>query len=233
MNVLAIDTSNLVMGISVLKDGIVTGEIITNLKKNHSIRLMRAVDELMKETGTAPADLDRIAVAQGPGSYTGVRIGVTVAKTLAWTLKKELVGVSSLEVLAQNGKYFDGLVVPLFDARRTQLFTGLYGREDGEFKNLAADRIILRAEWLEVLKTYNRRVLFIGTDLPLHQEAIADAMGDLAVFGTAGDNIPKPSELARLGMEKDPEADVHAFVPSYLQLAEAEVNWLKAQNKQV
>ncbi|MFC7372423.1 tRNA (adenosine(37)-N6)-threonylcarbamoyltransferase complex dimerization subunit type 1 TsaB [Fictibacillus iocasae] len=232
MNVLAIDTSNLVMGVSVLKDGIVAGELITNLKKNHSIRLMPAVDELMKETATQPAELDRIAVAQGPGSYTGVRIGVTVAKTLTWTLKKELVGVSSLEVLAQNGKYFDGLVVPLFDARRTQLFTGLYGEEDGAFKNILSDRIILRDEWLQELKTHDRRILFIGTDLPLHQEAIQNALGSQAVFGTAGDHIPKPSELARLGIEKEPVKDVHEFVPTYLQLAEAEVNWLKAQNKQ-
>jgi tRNA threonylcarbamoyladenosine biosynthesis protein TsaB len=95
MKVLAIDTSNLIMGIAVLDNGKVLGEYITNLKKNHSIRVMPAIEELMKETGVKPAELDRIVVAKGPGSYTGVRIGVTIAKTLAWTLKKELVGVSS------------------------------------------------------------------------------------------------------------------------------------------
>ncbi|MDM5318258.1 tRNA (adenosine(37)-N6)-threonylcarbamoyltransferase complex dimerization subunit type 1 TsaB [Fictibacillus sp. b24] len=231
MKVLAIDTSNLVMGISVLDEGKVHGEYITNLKKNHSIRVMPAIEEVLKETGVKPADLGRIVVAKGPGSYTGVRIGVTIAKTLAWTLKKDLVGVSSLEVLAQSGKYFDGFVVPLFDARRTQLFTGLYGQdESGEFQNLWEDRIILLSDWLEKLKTLDKRILFVGNDLPLHQDTIKEVLGDQAVLGTVSDHNPRPSELGRIGMLRDPD-DIHSFTPSYLQLAEAEVNWLKSQGK--
>ncbi|MFG6497581.1 tRNA (adenosine(37)-N6)-threonylcarbamoyltransferase complex dimerization subunit type 1 TsaB [Fictibacillus sp. UD] len=231
MKVLAIDTSNLVMGISVLDEGKVLGEYITNLKKNHSIRVMPAIEEVLKETGVKPADLDRIVVAKGPGSYTGVRIGVTIAKTLAWTLKKDLVGVSSLEVLAQSGKYFDGSVVPLFDARRTQLFTGLYGQdESGEFQNLWEDRIILLSDWLEKVKTLDKRILFVGNDLPLHQDTIKEVLGDQAVIGTVSDHNPRPSELGRIGMLRDPD-DIHSFTPSYLQLAEAEVNWLKSQGK--
>ena len=167
MKVLAIDTSNLVMGIAVLDNGKVLGEYITNLKKNHSIRVMPAIEQLMEETGVKPADLDRIVVAKGPGSYTGVRIGVTIAKTLAWTLKKELVGVSSLEVLAQGGKYFGGYTVPLFDARRTQVFTGLYGNGDnGQLQTVLEDRIILLKDWLEELQKLEEKILFIGNDLP-------------------------------------------------------------------
>ncbi len=231
MKVLAIDTSNLVMGISVLDEGKVLGEYITNLKKNHSIRVMPAIEEVLKETGVKPAELDRIVVAKGPGSYTGVRIGVTIAKTLAWTLKKELVGISSLEVLAQSGKYFDGYTVPLFDARRTQLFTGLYGRNDsGEFQNLWEDQIILLKDWLEKLQTLDKKILFVGNDLPLHQETIQNVLGDQAVFGQVSDHNPRPSELGRIGMTSEP-VDIHSFTPSYLQLAEAEVNWLKSQGK--
>jgi tRNA threonylcarbamoyladenosine biosynthesis protein TsaB len=231
MKVLAIDTSNLVMGIAVLDEGKVLGEYITNLKKNHSIRVMPAIEQLMKETGVNPADLDRIVVAKGPGSYTGVRIGVTIAKTLAWTLKKELVGISSLEVLAQSGKYFNGLTVPLFDARRTQLFTGLYGQAvSGEFENLWEDRIILLKDWLEKLQTTDKKILFLGNDLPLHQETISEVLGSQAVFGNVSDHNPRPSELGRIGMQREPD-DIYAFTPSYLQLAEAEVNWLKLQGK--
>jgi tRNA threonylcarbamoyladenosine biosynthesis protein TsaB len=231
MKVLAIDTSNLVMGIAVLDEGKVLGEYITNLKKNHSIRVMPAIEEVLKETGVKPADLDRIVVAKGPGSYTGVRIGVTIAKTLAWTLKKELTGVSSLEVLAQIGKYFDGYTVPLFDARRTQVFTGLYGQnETGNFQNLWDDRIILLKDWLEKLQTLDKQILFVGNDLPLHQETIKDVLGELAVFGYVSDHNPRPSELGRIGMKQDPD-EIHSFTPSYLQLAEAEVNWLKSQGK--
>jgi tRNA threonylcarbamoyladenosine biosynthesis protein TsaB len=231
MKVLAIDTSNLVMGIAVLDEGKVLGEYITNLKKNHSIRVMPAIEQLMKETSVSPAELDRIVVAKGPGSYTGVRIGVTIAKTLAWTLKKDLVGISSLEVLAQSGKYFDGYTVPLFDARRTQVFTGLYGKADsGEFENLWEDRIILLKDWLEMLQTSDKKILFVGNDLPLHHETIAEVLGSQAVFGQVSDHNPRPGELGRIGMLKKPD-DIHSFTPDYLQLAEAEVNWLKAQGK--
>jgi tRNA threonylcarbamoyladenosine biosynthesis protein TsaB len=231
MKVLAIDTSNLVMGISVLDEGKVLGEYITNLKKNHSIRVMPAIEEVLNETGVKPAELDRIVVAKGPGSYTGVRIGVTIAKTLAWTLKKDLVGISSLEVLAQSGKYFDGFTVPLFDARRTQLFTGLYGENDaGDFQNLWEDRIILLKEWLEKLQTLDKKILFVGNDLPLHQDTIKEVLGDQAVLGQVSDHNPRPSELGRIGMMREPD-DIHTFIPSYLQLAEAEVNWLKSQGK--
>ncbi|GGB71571.1 tRNA (adenosine(37)-N6)-threonylcarbamoyltransferase complex dimerization subunit type 1 TsaB [Fictibacillus barbaricus] len=231
MKVLAIDTSNLVMGISVLDEGKVLGEYITNLKKNHSIRVMPAIEEVLNETGVKPAELDRIVVAKGPGSYTGVRIGVTIAKTLAWTLKKDLVGISSLEVLAQSGKYFDGFTVPLFDARRTQLFTGLYGQNDaGDFQNLWEDRIILLKDWLEKLQTLDKKILFVGNDLPLHQDTIKEVLGDQAVLGQVSDHNPRPSELGRIGMMREPD-DIHTFIPSYLQLAEAEVNWLKSQGK--
>ena len=87
---------------------------------------MPTVEALMKECGVSPSELSKIVVAKGPGSYTGVRIGVTIAKTLAWTLSIPISAVSSLETLAANGQYFDGYISPLFDARRGQVYTGLY-----------------------------------------------------------------------------------------------------------
>ena len=93
---------------------------------------MPAIQTLMKDCERVPADLTKIVVAKGPGSYTGVRIGVTIAKTLAWTLKIPLVGISSLEILASGtGRYFDGYVSPLFDASRGQVYTGLYQYQNG------------------------------------------------------------------------------------------------------
>src|SRR5574342_1006942 len=127
MTVLAIDTSNYALGVALLEENQVLGEYITNLKKNHSVRIMPAIQTLMKDCERVPADLTKIVVAEGPGSYTGVRIGVTIAKTLAWTLNIPMSGVSSLEVAAASaGRYFDGYVSPFFDARRGQIYTGLY-----------------------------------------------------------------------------------------------------------
>lgn len=109
MTILAIDTSNLTLGVALIKDGKVIAEHISHLKKNHSVRAMPAIDELLKECGLKPSDLTQIAVAKGPGSYTGVRIGVTIAKTLAWSLNIPVKTVSSLEVLAANGRFFPRL----------------------------------------------------------------------------------------------------------------------------
>ncbi|MBM7705085.1 tRNA (adenosine(37)-N6)-threonylcarbamoyltransferase complex dimerization subunit type 1 TsaB [Metabacillus iocasae] len=231
MKTLAIDTSNLVMGIAVVEDDQVIGEVVTNLKKNHSVRLMPAIETLLKECSIKPKELDRIVVAQGPGSYTGVRIGVTIAKTLAWTLNIPLVGVSSLEVLAANGRYFDGVICPLFDARRQQIFTGLYRyAENGKLVEEVEDQLIINKDWLKKIKANHQKVLFLGNDVKLHEEVIKSELGELAVIAPYTQNNPRPSELAFIGMQKEPN-DVHTFVPNYARLAEAEANWLASQNQ--
>ena len=110
MNVLAIDTSTNVLGVAVANEKGIVGEQITFTKRNHSVRAMPSIEAILKECGLKPKDLDKIVVAKGPGSYTGVRIGVTIAKTLAWSLGIPLSGVSSLEALALNERYFNGLI---------------------------------------------------------------------------------------------------------------------------
>ncbi|MBD8070695.1 tRNA (adenosine(37)-N6)-threonylcarbamoyltransferase complex dimerization subunit type 1 TsaB [Bacillus sp. PS06] len=230
MKVLSIDTSNLVLGIALVEEDKVIGEYITNLKKNHSVRVMPAIEQLMLECDVKPSELTKIVVAKGPGSYTGVRIGVTIAKTLAWTLKIPLVGVSSLEGLAANGRYFDGMISPIFDARRGQVYTGLYSYTEDKLVLHKDDQIIQLTEWLDFLKQNHQKILFIGNDLHLHKDVIQEQLGDLAFFAQVTSSNPRPSELAFLGMTKK-EEDVHTFVPNYIRLAEAEANWLAA-NKQ-
>lgn len=228
MKALAIDTSNLTMGVAVIDENIIIGEYITNLNKNHSVRLMPAINDLMKEVGIEPKQLDRIIVAHGPGSYTGVRIGVTVAKTLAWALQIPIVGVSSLEVLAYNGQLFDGVVSPLFDARRGQVYTGLYARNNQQLGTIKEDRIILLKDWAEELKQQTEKVLFLGNDVPQHEAMINEILQEQAVIASPSLFNPRPSELALIGVKKEPQ-DVHTFVPNYVRLAEAEANWLAAQ----
>nr|WP_304219766.1 tRNA (adenosine(37)-N6)-threonylcarbamoyltransferase complex dimerization subunit type 1 TsaB [Fredinandcohnia onubensis] len=225
MKVLAIDTSNYVLGVAIVDEEKVIGEVITNLPKNHSVRVMPTIEQLMKECGIKPKELERIVVAMGPGSYTGVRIGVTIAKTLAWSLQIPLVGVSSLEVVAANGRHFNGFISPLFDARRGQVYTGLYQYEGKRLTCVEEDKIILLADWLEELRKRETPVLFIGNDLVIHKEQIETDLEQFAYVAPYTDWNPRPSELAVLGMEKAP-VDVHTFVPNYIRLAEAEANWL-------
>ncbi|MBS4175832.1 tRNA (adenosine(37)-N6)-threonylcarbamoyltransferase complex dimerization subunit type 1 TsaB [Bacillus sp. FJAT-49736] len=228
MKVLAIDTSNEVLGIALLEEGKVIGEYITNLKKNHSIRVMPAIQQLLHECDTVPSDLGKIVVAKGPGSYTGVRIGVTIAKSMAWSLQIPLVGVSSLALMALVGRYFDGYLSPLFDARRGQLYTGLYRYQNEKLETVKNDTNILAVDWAESLKEYKKKILFIGNDTSIHKATLQEILGEQAVFAKITENNPRPSELALLGMDL-PGEDIHSFVPNYIRLVEAEAKWLEAR----
>lgn len=229
MTILAIDTSNNALGVALLDNDIVLGEYITNLKKNHSIRIMPAIQTLMKDCGRTPREISKIVVAKGPGSYTGVRIGVTIAKTLAWTLNIPLVGVSSLEILASGvGRYFNGFVSPLFDARRGQVYTGLYQYDAGQLVVMQKDELVMMVDWAEKLKASSEPILFVGNDLHLHRPVIEQVLGSQAIYAAIPEQNPRPSELAMLGKNKQGE-DIHSFVPNYIRLAEAEAKWLEAK----
>jgi tRNA threonylcarbamoyladenosine biosynthesis protein TsaB len=234
MTILAIDTSNYPLGVALIEDNQVLGEYITNLKKNHSVRIMPAIQTLMKDCERVPAQLTKIVVAKGPGSYTGVRIGVTIAKTMAWSLKIPLVGISSLEVIAAGaGRYFDGYISPLVDARRGQIYTGLYQYQNGVLTIAKEDRLVLSADWAVALKEEIKKpILFVGNDLPLHQAVFEATLSSQAKFSAITEHNPRPSELALLGKDKQGE-DIHSFVPNYIRLAEAEAKWLEANGKTI
>lgn len=228
MKVLAIDTSNYPLGIAVIDHEKVIGEYITNVKKNHSIRVMPSIETVLKDCDLTPKDLTKIVVAKGPGSYTGVRIGVSIAKTLAWTLNVPLVGISSLEILAAStGRYFPGAVSPLFDARRGQIYTGLYQYKEGNLETVQEDQNLQSRNWAAQLKELEKPVLFVGNDLPLHRPIIEEVMGEQAHFAALTEHNPRPSELAFLGMNREGET-IHTFVPNYIRLAEAESKWIEA-----
>ncbi|MHA7768572.1 tRNA (adenosine(37)-N6)-threonylcarbamoyltransferase complex dimerization subunit type 1 TsaB [Bacillus atrophaeus] len=228
MTILAIDTSNYTLGIALVQETKVVAEYITYLKKNHSVRAMPAVHALLNDCDLKPEDISKVVVAKGPGSYTGVRIGVTLAKTLAWSLNVPISSVSSLEALAANGRYFNGLISPLFDARRGQVYTGLYEYKDCLLHPVLPDRNVLLTEWLGMLKEKGQQVLFLGHDTAIHDQTIQDILAHQAVMGDTVLHNPRPSELAYLGAEKEAE-DVHQLVPDYLRLAEAEAKWIESQ----
>lgn len=231
MNLLAIDTSNQVMGVALLSDDMLIGELMTNIKKNHSVRLMPAIDQLMRETGMTPDRLDKIAVAKGPGSFTGVRIGLATAKAMAWSLQIPVVGVSSLEVLACQGRLSNMLVCPFFDARRGNIYTGLYQWINGSPQLVKPEQNVAMSDWLQELATEKQQVLFLSPDIKQYQTAIKEVMGGLATVPSGSFHLAKPSHLAFTGMENTPDS-THTLTPNYLRLAEAEAKWLKKQRGQ-
>jgi len=226
MNILAMDTSNQILGVAVLRNGEIVGSSITNINRNHSVRLMPAVEHLLKEVGMAPEELDKIVVASGPGSYTGVRIGVTTAKTLAWSLGIPISTVSSLEGLAWQGRFSGHNICSFFDARRGLAYAGIYQSKDGLLVSTRPEENILMDDLLQILKEAGEKVIMISPDMAIHRSRIEDIMGDLAIIPDGAKQFSNPVDLAYCGMMREPE-DVHQVTPNYLRLAEAEAKWIK------
>ena len=226
---LGIDTSNSPLSIALMKDQTVLIEETSNLKINHSLTAMPAIEEMMKKAKVSPGELTHIAVAEGPGSYTGVRIGLTIAKTLAWSLKIPLYMVSSLKVLAANGRYFDGVICPVMDARRGTAFTGAY---DGKnLKSVIADQHSDFKQFLVKLTSLDRSVLFTGVDSLIHEAIIREVMGDAAFFSAPQNQLPRASNLIMLAQETEAK-EAHLAVPEYQRITEAEANYLKSKEGQ-
>ncbi|WP_017473313.1 tRNA (adenosine(37)-N6)-threonylcarbamoyltransferase complex dimerization subunit type 1 TsaB [Amphibacillus jilinensis] len=224
MTILAIDTSNDAMGIALYQDDQVIAEYVSINKNKHSTRLMPAIAQLMKDANVEPKTLTKIVVAKGPGSYTGVRIGLSVAKTMAWSLSIPIVGISSLEALSLSTKPLQQLVCPFFDARRGLVYTGLFNA-DGEA--VIEEQNILMEDWLNQLKTIEKPIIFVSPDLSKYQMLIESALTQ-PQWLPDGFHISRPGLLAIAG--KDRQGDqVHQLTPNYLRLVEAEAKWLAAQ----
>lgn len=229
MNMLAVDTSTLVLSVAVLNEQKILGEKSTNLKKNHSVRLMPAIDELLTDLEMTVSDIDLFAVTAGPGSYTGVRIGVTTIKTLAWVLRKPFLAVSTLEVMAANGLHFPGNIVPLIDARREQAYAAVFHNEASYLVQKLPEQIIQIDELLHQLEQSQNDCLFIGDDVGIFEEKIKRTLKDRAVFAPSSFHLPRASNLGILAMKKwltSNTGERHDFSPNYLQLTLAEKNLL-------
>lgn len=229
LKILAFDTSNQPLTVSIIDENEILTEQTINIRRNHSVQLMPAIDEALKQAQLTLDDIERIVVASGPGSYTGLRIAVTIAKSLAWAKDIELVGVSSLKVLAGNVHQRDPLIVPMFDARRNNIYTGLYKRnEENKLEQILPDTHISVDEWIEEISAYssNQDILLVGSDAKEFLPLFIEKFGNNVKEVSPEQNIPRASVLGLLGLEEEITA-AHDLVPVYLKLAEAEENWLK------
>lgn len=220
MKILGIDTATSVATVALMDDNKLIGLMTLNDKKTHSQKLMILVESLLEQTGCTIHEVDKIAVAVGPGSFTGLRIGVTTAKALAHGANKPVVEISALKSLASNVMHDH--VCAMMDARRDTVFTGIYGTQDMSEEQLPIEVLIERCEDLP-------QICFVGDGAEKHEEYIKRQLGEKAVFAPKHLNISSAGSLCHLAMTaSDDKAydDVHVM---YLRKSQAEREYEEKQ----
>lgn len=162
MKVLALESSAKAVSVAVCENGVILAQGYQNTGLTHSVTMMPLLENLMKTASLSLADMDVIAVAAGPGSFTGLRIGVSAAKGLAWSLDKPCCGVSTLEAMAENGRSFEGTVICAMDARRQQIYNAIFDCRSGELTRRCEDRAVSLAQVAEELQSDPDPKLVIG-----------------------------------------------------------------------
>lgn len=203
-------------------------------KGNHAEELLPALDQMLKANGLNISQLEAIAVSKGPGSFTGLRIGVSFAKGLAFSLKIPLLGVPTLDALAWNlvDSDLDGLICPLLDARKKQVYAALYEHQGHNLK-LITDYLAI--DPLELLRLINQNVLshkviFLGDGLAIYGGMIKDFLGQRAIFAVEEQRLPHASKIAWLGLKRLRDGRIEnlaSFVPLYVR--PSEVGGLRGQ----
>ena len=173
MKILGIDSSGLVASAAILSDDTVVSEFTVNNKKTHSQTLLPMIEQVVKMAGIELEELDAIAVAAGPGSFTGLRIGSSTAKGMALALKKPILSIPTLEGLAYRlTPVTDELVCPLMDARRNQVYTGIYQNKKEGIEAVRQQEAVAIEELIEQVNALERPVVFLGDGVPVQKEVL-------------------------------------------------------------
>ena len=224
MKILGIDSSGLVASAAIVEDDVLLAEYTVNHKKTHSQTLLPMLDEIVRMTDFDLAELDAIAVAQGPGSFTGLRIGASTVKGLGLALELPVVPVPTCEGLAYNLWGSDGLVCPIMDARRNQVYTGLYRIHD-RIETVLEQSAMDILELVYIINEEWDAVTFLGDGVPVFREVLEEKLLVPYRFAPAQMNRQRAASIASLGMQylKEGKAvPVDDFVPVYLRKSQAE-----------
>ena len=162
MLILALESSAKAASAALCRDGVLIAQSQQCSGLTHSCTLLPMAEQMLKDTNIALSDVDAIAVARGPGSFTGIRIGVSTAKGLAWGAQKPAIGVSTLEAMAQNAAHIDGLIVGAMDARRSQIYNAVFEAKGGELTRLTPDRAISLEELCAQLQGKQQPITVLG-----------------------------------------------------------------------
>ena len=225
MKILGIESSSMAASAAVVADDITSAEYTVNFKKTHSQTLLPMIDEICRITDYRLEDIDAIAVSAGPGSFTGLRIGSATAKGLGLALKKPLIHIPTVEAMAYNFYDTEKYIVPIMDARRSQVYTGIYTSKEGIVNEILPQCIMSIEELIKKINEIGQPVVFLGDGVPVFREKIEMDLLVKAVFAAAGINRQRASAVAELGKKyflqgKTETAAQHA--PDYLRMSQAE-----------
>ena len=224
MRILALDSSGLVASVAILEDEQTIAEYTVNYKKTHSQTLLPMLDEIVKMTEFDLDTVDAIAVAGGPGSFTGLRIGSATAKGLGLALGKPLIHIPTLDAMAYRMFGNRGLICPIMDARRNQVYTGLYRFEE-KFEVVSSQMAIDVDALVDVLNGYGEPVTFLGDGVPVYKEQIEKRLTMISKYAPAHMNRQSAAAVGTLAMKYFAEGKVEsaeAHRPNYLRLSQAE-----------
>jgi tRNA threonylcarbamoyladenosine biosynthesis protein TsaB len=230
MKVLGIDTSSTSGSIGLIQDESVISEYLLNLSVTHSERLLDAIDLVLRKAHHALGDLDGFAISLGPGSFTGVRIGVSTVKGLAYAVQKPVVGVSTLEVLASQVSPTPYLICPIIDARKGEVYSAFYRYEEFNHLKRLSEYQAMRPEVL--FGMVKEPTIFLGDGVKTYEEDLRNSLKSFALFSPAALHIPRGSAVARLGVElllRKDYLDLATFAPLYVRLSDAEIKWQEKQ----
>ena len=225
MKILGLDSSGLVASVAVVEDDNLLAEYTVNYKKTHSQTLLPMLDEIAAMIELDLKTLDAIAVAGGPGSFTGLRIGSATAKGLGLALNKPLVRVPTVDGIAYNLCGDKDLVCPLMDARRNQVYTGLYEFEGNEMQVRLSQRAVGIEEILGIVDSFEREVVFLGDGVPVFRDFIREHINVPYRFAPAHMNKQRASAVAALALRYYARGEIQTAAehrPEYLRMAQAE-----------
>ena len=224
MLILAFETSAKAASVALTENGKLLGESYQNTGLTHSQTLMVMAEDTLKQCGKTAADVNAVAVAAGPGSFTGVRIGVAAAKGFAWGAELPCYGISTLEAMAESLNVYDGYVCACMDARRAQVYNALFSAEGGVLTRVTEDRAIALADLKEELKNLKKPIFLVGDGANLCYNTLKDQMPDLVL--PAEHRIHQRAVGVAILAQRLHEAGIAPnggeLTPNYLRLSQAE-----------
>jgi tRNA threonylcarbamoyladenosine biosynthesis protein TsaB len=234
--VLGIEAATPVATVGIVDGEKVLSERLLNNGRTHSVNLLPMIKGVLEDAGVVPASLEGIAVSSGPGSFTGLRIGLSTAKTLAQVWKIPVVGVSTLDVLANGLSGNNALLCPILNARKNEVYTAVYSNTDFlSLECLVGPLAVSIEELVSILQKSNFDsgfVMFLGDGVPVYKEKILSYLGERAIFAPAPLSFPRGAVAAQLGWKLLQQGlGLHPFelLPEYIRLSEAELVWLRKQ----